>query len=80
MYVYVKSIEYREAREAYFVEYPDAKVEYDEMYQEVVTTGNGKKKKKRDENVGEGMHVCEHMFVNIFVETLSLYRLRRKLF
>ena len=67
-----KSIEYiREIRDAYFVENPDAKVEYNEMYPEVVTTDNGKKKKKkkkkkkRNENVGgedTGMwpYFCQH--------------------
>ena len=52
---YGKSTEYiREARDAYFVEHPDAKVEYDKMYPEVVTAGNGKVKEKRDENIGGG--------------------------
>ena len=48
-----KSTEYiREVRDAYFVDHPNAKVEYYEMYAEVVTVGNGKKKKKREENMG----------------------------
>ena len=37
-------------RDAYFVEHPEAKVEYDAMYPEVITTGTGNKK-KRDEHV-----------------------------
>ena len=69
-----------EARDAYFVEHPNAKVEYYEMYPEVVTVGNGKKKKKREDNMGEGTQVCERIFVSIFVNTLSLCRLRRTLF
>ena len=47
-----------ETRDVYLIEHPDAKVEYDEMYPEVVTAGSGKKKKKkkkkRDENMAGG--------------------------
>ena len=64
-----KSTEYiMEVRDAYFIEHPDAKVEYNEMYLEVVIADNGKKKKKkkkRDENMGgedTGMwaYFCQH--------------------
>ena len=52
---YVKSPEYiRKAREKYFNDHPNAKVEYDKMYPEVVTVGNGKKKKKIEESMGGG--------------------------
>ena len=50
-----KSAEYiRKVRDAYFIDHPNAKVEYDKMYPEVVTVGNGKKKKKIEENMGGG--------------------------
>ena len=44
----------RKARDDYFIDHPDAKVEYDKMYPEVVTVGNGKKKKQIEENMGGG--------------------------
>ena len=36
------------------LDHPNAKVEYDKMYPELVTAGNGKKKKKIEENMGGG--------------------------
>ena len=50
-----KSTEYiRKVRDKYSIDHPNAKVEYDKMYPEVVTVGNGKKKKKIEENMGGG--------------------------
>ena len=50
-----KSAEFiRKVRDDYFIDNPDAKVEYDKMYPEVVTVGNGKKKKKIEESMGGG--------------------------
>ena len=55
MFFHGKSTEYiSEARDAYFIEHPNAKVEYYEIYSEVLTAGNGKKKRKREDNMGGG--------------------------
>ena len=51
----------RKVMDAYFLEYPETKVVYNDMYPEVVAIGTGKKKKKRDKNMSEdnaGMWSC----------------------
>ena len=79
-----KSAEYiRTVRDEYFVKNPHVKVEYDKMYPEVVTVGNGKRRRRRRKQRriwAEGIQVCEHVFVNICVDTLSFCRLGWELF
>ena len=85
MYFYGKSKEdIGKVRDAYFVENPEAKAEYDAMYPDVITTGTGNNK-KRDEHVpGEdsGMwpyfgehfyrqsHICVDFDGNYFSDTM----------